>query len=100
MPRPYITAQVATRLSVADAALKAARCRALRSARHTPKADVARSSRASGRPKTNSAARLKATEATGASTADRPGVTIGQMSPSTIMAAPRTEASRPGRAVL
>jgi hypothetical protein len=74
-------------LRVTAAALKAARCTALRSATQTAKQDTARSSRATGSPQANSAPRLNVTEATGASALDRPGVTIGQMSPSTIMVA-------------
>ena len=87
MSTAYSTAQAATVLRVTAAALKAARCRDLRSATHTTKQETARSSRAAGRPQANSAPRPNVTEATGASALDRPGVTIGQMSPRTIIAA-------------
>ena len=92
IPSPYSTAHAAVTLSVEEAPLKAARCTALRSARHTPIVDSARSSTATGRPQAISAARPNVTEATGASTLERPGVTIGHMSPRTIIAA-RTQNS-------
>ena len=48
---------------------------------------VACSSTATGSPQTISAAKLNVTEASGASRLERPGVTIGQISPSTTMPA-------------
>jgi hypothetical protein len=87
MPSPYRTAHAAAMPSAATAALNAERCTALRSARHTPNVEITRISMATGSPQANRAARLKVTEATGASELDLPGVTTGQMSPRTIMAA-------------
>src|SRR5271166_3177723 len=69
------------------AALKAARSGALRLPSKVTIVDVTSSSNATGRPQTISAAKLNVTEARGASLLDLPGVTIGQMSPSTTIAA-------------
>ncbi len=65
------------------AALNAMRCGALRFAPPTKVVEITRSSAATGNPQNSSAAKLKASETTGASGPGLPGVTMGRTSPTT-----------------
>src|SRR5215472_8437602 len=96
----------AAMLRVVTAAWNAHRCGALRWAAATATEHVTRSSKATGSPQYNSAAKPKATEATGGFRPDRSGVMIGRIWPTTIRAAMiqnrgcRTRPPRPDTCVM